>query len=322
MPLGTGFDPHATAAAARRRPKGSRYRLLLGAAAALGLGAIAVEHLIDGWWGEPRPERPDIIQTRAEPPPFQLPPQPVAFAPPPPPPPPPTRAAEPEQARPRAAPRLPQRVAFPVQAGEAPDMAWFRDGRRPMLAPGCALRPGASTINAALLTVIQSEIAGQAIAEVTEDVYDPDGHGRVLIPAGSRVVGRYKAAGQMGFQRRRVDFVWGELVTPDGRQFEVGDAHGMDASGSMGVGGTVRTRWGELLATAALLTVFDAVAVGTSRTAAAGEEIADALAGAAGRQGGRLGRDVTNRVLDWEPTISIPSGTRIVISPAKTIQVC
>lgn len=319
MPLGTGFDPHAQATTARRRPRGSRYRFLLAAAAAIGLGAIAVENMIDGFWGAAPSPPIDVIQTRAEPPRFELPAQPVALTLPPPP---PTRAAEPARRPTPAAPRLPQRIAFPVQAGEAPDMPWFQDGRRPMLAPGCALRPGASTINAALLTVIRSEVAGQAIAEVTEDVYDPDGHGRVLIPAGSRAVGRYKAGGGLSFQRRRVDFVWHEVTMPDGRQLEVGDAHGMDASGSMAVGGTVETRWGDLIATAALLTVFDAVAVGTSRTAAAGADIADAVAGAAGRQGGRLGREVTNRVLDWEPTITIPSGTRIVISPAKTVQVC
>ena len=36
----------------------------------------------------------------------------------------------------------------------------------------------------------QSEVAGQAVAQVTEDVYDADGVGRLLIPQGTRVVGR------------------------------------------------------------------------------------------------------------------------------------
>lgn len=321
MPMTSGFNPQAPAEVSKRRRRGSRYRILLAVVVVLGIGAVAVERTMHGFFGATPPPRPDIVETRAEPPPFTLPPEQVAFVPPPPPalPPAPVNVQEPS---PRGAPKLPQRIAFPVQAAPAPDLGWFQDGRRPMLAKGCALRPGASTINASLLTVIESEVAGQAIAQVTEDVYDTDGVGRLLIPAGSRVVGRYKASGALSFQRRRVDFVWSELVLPDGTQLAVGDADGMDASGSMGVGGHVTTRWGELVATAALLTVFDAVAVGTSETAAGSAEISDALTSAAGRQGGRLGRDVTNRVLDWEPRITIPSGTQIVIAPGKTIQVC
>ncbi len=49
-------------------------------------------------------------------------------------------------------------------------------------------------IRAALLTTIRSGVAGQAIAQVTEDVCDVDGVGRLLIPAGTRVVGVYKAS--------------------------------------------------------------------------------------------------------------------------------
>ena len=37
---------------------------------------------------------------------------------------------------------------------------------------------------------------------------------------------------------------------------------------------------------------------------------------------GRLGKQVTERVLDWQPTIRIPAGTQVRISPAKTLQVC
>ena len=45
-------------------------------------------------------------------------------------------------------------------------MAWFHDGRRPMLAKGCALRPGATIIKAALVTAVESEVGGQAVAQV------------------------------------------------------------------------------------------------------------------------------------------------------------
>ena len=114
-----------------------------------------------------------------------------------------------------------------------------RDGCRPMLAKGCALRPGATVIKAALVTAVQSEVAGQAVAQVTEDVYDADGVGGLLIPQGTRVVGVYKAAQAMTFDRRRLDFGWTEMTLPDGTQIDLGQADGADASGAAGVGGKV-----------------------------------------------------------------------------------
>ena len=43
---------------------------------------------------------------------------------------------------------------------------------------------------------------------------------------------------------------------------------------------------------------------------------------AASNNAGRLGKQVTERVLDWKPSILIPAGTQIIIPPQKTIQVC
>ena len=129
-----------------------------------------------------------------------------------------------------------------------------------MLAKGCALRPGASIIKASLVTAIQSEVAGQAVAQVTEDVYDADGVGRLLIPQGTRVVGVYKSRAAMTFDRERLDFGWTQMTLPDGTQIDLGQADGGDASGASGVGGKVTTPWGNVIATAALLSVFDAMA--------------------------------------------------------------
>ena len=148
---------------------------------------------------------------------------------------------------------------------------------------------------------------------------DADGVGRLLIPAGSKVVGLYKTEGRLDFQARRLRFVWTELTMPDGTQLALGDANGMDVAGSMGVGGEVDTRWGELVATAALLTVFD----GIQRGGVSNDPgLLGGMQDAASFNTGRLGREITGRVLDWEPDILIKAGTRIRISPARTIQVC
>ena len=117
---------------------------------------------------------------------------------------------------------------------------------------------------------------------------------------------------------RACDLVWTKTTLPDGRQLALADA-GAGRAGSMGVGGEVHTRWGELVATAALLTLFDAV---QRSTVGNGTGLLDSAQGAASRQGGQLGREVTRKVLSWEPDITVPGGTPIIIAPQKTVQVC
>lgn len=311
-----GFDPSARERATRGRPRGMRFRTLLLGGIGLVAPAILLQQWVFGWRDAEETETTEIRTVNAAPPTFRF-EQPKEEPPPPPPPEPQPEVRRP--ARGAQAPKLPTQVAFNVQPQGEPDMSWFADGRRPHLAHGCALRPGASVIHAALESTVQSEVAGQAIATVTEDVFDADGVGRLLIPAGTKAVGVYKTGGSLDFQRRRLDFVWTELTMPDGTQLYLAESDGMDVAGSMGVGGEVRTRWGELIATAALFTVFDGIARGGVSD---DPSLAGAMQSSASRNTGRLGKEITGRVLDWEPDILVAAGTRIIISPRRTIQVC
>ena len=314
------FDPNAPARVTRGRQRGNRWRLVFAGAVALGVGAIVAQEWVTSTFRwRPAEARPDVIPAPAEPA-VWLPAE--VQAPPAPPPPASAPAPAPKRAPApaRPAPKLPTRIAWDAKPSAEPDMAWFRDGRRPMLAKGCALRPGASVIKAALVTAVQSEVAGQAVAQVTEDVYDADGVGRLLIPAGTRVVGLYKAQQGLSFDRRRLDFGWTEMTLPDGTQIDLGQADGGDASGAAGVGGRVTTPWGNVIATAALLSVCDAAA--TAPAAASGNQVAGAIAEAVGREGADVGREVTRRSLGIEPKIAIPAGTIVTILPRSTVQVC
>lgn len=56
-------------------------------------------------------------------------------------------------------------------------------------------------IPAALVTGLQSDIPGLAIAQVTQDVFDSLGGGHLLIPQGARLIGQYDERGANGQQR-------------------------------------------------------------------------------------------------------------------------
>jgi type IV secretory pathway VirB10-like protein len=86
------------------------------------------------------------------------------------------------------------------------------------------------------------------------------------------------------------------------------------------VGGKVTTPWGDVIATAALLSVFDAMA--TVPAATTGDPVANAIATSVGRSTSDVGREVTRRSLSIEPKISIPAGTPVTIWPRQTVRVC
>ncbi len=73
-------------------------------------------------------------------------------------------------------------------------------------------------IPAVLETAISSELVGSVRAIVTESVYAFSGK-RVLIPAGSRLLGDYKQASTLG--QKRVYIIWQRVLRPDGVSIEL-----------------------------------------------------------------------------------------------------
>src|SRR5262249_60404910 len=68
---------------------------------------------------------------------------------------------------------------------------------------------------AALLTGIRSDLPGQIIGQVTENVYDTPSGRYLLIPHGSKLIGVYDS--QVSFGQSRVLLVWTRLIFPNGR---------------------------------------------------------------------------------------------------------
>lgn len=74
-----------------------------------------------------------------------------------------------------------------------------------------------TVIAAALLTGINSDLPGQVIANVTEAVYDTATGRYLLIPQGSRLIGRYDS--QVAFGQRRVMLDWKMVLIGTGTGF-------------------------------------------------------------------------------------------------------
>lgn len=90
-------------------------------------------------------------------------------------------------------------------------------------------------IQAVMETTLDSSLPGQTRAVVSEDVFSFDGS-RLLIPRGSRLIGRYRSG--VDIAQRRVTIAWDRIILPDNQTIQI-SSFGGDELGRFGVIGFV-----------------------------------------------------------------------------------
>ena len=165
-------------------------------------------------------------------------------------------------------------------------------------------------ISAALVTGIQSDLPGDVIATVTEPVYDTATGRYVLIPQGSRLLGKYNS--QVSFGQSRVQVVWNRVILPDTSSIALDKLVGTDATGRAGLEDGVDWHWDRILAGAALTTLL-----GVGAELAAPENRQDGnrimIAGRDGLQDSvnQVGQELTRRNMNIQPTLTSRPGLAV-----------
>ncbi|MCP3468580.1 type IV secretion system protein VirB10 [Bradyrhizobium sp. CCGUVB23] len=118
-----------------------------------------------------------------------------------------------------------------------------------------ALVAQGTIIRGALETAVQSDLPGMLRAVVTENVWSFDGR-RILIPAGSRLVGEYKSGIAQG--QTRVFVVWTRMLRSDGVSVQLG-SNGADDLGRAGNAGFVDDHYLERFGSAIMLSIVGGV---------------------------------------------------------------
>jgi len=164
-----------------------------------------------------------------------------------------------------------------------------------------------TVIPAALVTGINSDLPGPVVATVTQSVYDSATGRYLLIPQGSRLVGRYDS--QVSFGQRRVLMVWTRLILPDTSSIVLDRLQGLDVAGNAGLEDGVDWHWERLVAGAGLSTLLGIGAELAAPQRAGGE----GQAVIATRQSvqdtvNEVGKEITKKNLDVQPTLTIRPG--------------
>ncbi|MBO9111899.1 MULTISPECIES: type IV secretion system protein VirB10 [Rhizobium/Agrobacterium group] len=112
--------------------------------------------------------------------------------------------------------------------------------------------PQGTMIRGTLETAINSDLAGMVKGIVRADVYSFDGR-RILIPAGSSLIGDYKSGVERG--QERVLIVWTRMIRGDGVSVQLG-SYGTDRLGRSGMTGIVDRKYWERFGPPALMTLI------------------------------------------------------------------
>lgn len=158
-------------------------------------------------------------------------------------------------------------------------------------------------IPASLVTGLNSDLPGMVLAQVTENVRDSATGHIVLVPQGSRLIGKYDSV--VAFGQRRALLIWMRIVLPDGSSIELDHMPATDASGYSGVSDGVDSHTWQLLKGIGLSTLLG---VGTQLSFGGSGNLVRALRESAQENAAHAGDQITSRNLDIQPTITVRPG--------------
>lgn len=199
--------------------------------------------------------------------------------------------------------RQEQKQAFVANAGDA---ATRNPASLQMPASPYQVMAG-TIIPAALVTGINSDLPGQVIANVTEAIYDTATGRFLLIPQGSRLIGRYDS--QVSFGQRRVLLVWTRLILPDTSSISLDRLPGIDPAGYAGLEDGVDWHWDRILAGAALSTLLGVGAeLAAPNNSGSTGGVTVAVRQSAQDTVNQVGQEITKRNMSIQPTLTIRPG--------------
>jgi len=170
-------------------------------------------------------------------------------------------------------------------------------------------------IDCAVIDQVNSQLEGRVVCQITNDIYGVQGR-KVLIPAGSRAIGKHTTLKKVGDQRFNV--IWERIIRArDGAHIQLTESYTSDRIGSTGVEGVVNNRNYEKYG-GALLTSLVSTAAQVQIASKQGS-VASIATQNLGTDLGQVTATMLNESLNIKPYSILPAGTRIKITPTTDI---
>lgn len=175
-------------------------------------------------------------------------------------------------------------------------------------------------IPAVLEQPVNSDLPGELKALVTSNVYDTATGLYLLIPQGSRLIGKYDS--RISYGQDGVQVAWNRVIYPDASSVDLDGMIGLDSHGDAGLRDKVDHHYRRLLGFSVLTSMFTAafdISQRTSQSALTYPTPAQTAGSAVGQELSQTGAQITRRNLNVQPTIKVPAGHKFVVRVNRDI---
>lgn len=169
-------------------------------------------------------------------------------------------------------------------------------------------------IPASLITGLNSDLPGQVIGQVSENVYDSVSGEYLLIPQGARLMGRYDSV--IAFGQRRALVVWTRLIFPNGNSIGLDNLPASDGQGYAGLKDKVDKHTWQFIKGAALSSLLS---IGSELANDDNGRLARALTNAGQDTANIAGQRIIDRNLNVQPTLTVRPGWRFNVIVSRDL---
>lgn len=166
-------------------------------------------------------------------------------------------------------------------------------------------------IPAVLVTGINTDLPGDIIAIVTENVYDNVTGKNILIPQGTKILANYNSSITWG--QNRAQIVWTRLIRPDGFSVELGEMNGVDSRGYTGQKGRVDEHLLKVAGGIGIMALTSIITGQIEYTAKTINPAGAEILNNANENIEDVGTGYVNRAINVQPTITITPGTKVMV---------
>jgi len=169
-------------------------------------------------------------------------------------------------------------------------------------------------VSATLVTGLNSDLSGQVIGQVTENVYDTVTGRHLLIPQGAKLLGTYENRNSYGDTRAFVS--WTRLIFPNGDSILLDDLSAVDGLGQSGLRDKVDGHTGKIIKASVLSSILG---IGAELASNDEDQIIRALQNSGQQTLNIAGQRMVERSLSVEPTITIRPGWRFSVLVSRDL---
>lgn len=210
--------------------------------------------------------------------------------------------------------------AFFSRAGK--DSSWILPNTRTAGQP-LELKTGA-VMPSAMVTGINSDLPGNIIAQVSQNVWDTATGRQLLIPQGAKLFGVYDS--RVIYGQERVLVAWNRIVFPDGSAVTLGAMPGADMAGNAGYTDEVNNHYLRIFGSAVLMSMitggmsYSMDALNTSGISGQGNQtptLQEEMGAALAAQLGQATLQLLQKNLNIKPTLEIRPGYQFNVIVTK-----